>query len=396
MPRWRTKKTRHIRFNMEQLRQVLADSLNQQLMHMVISNRRNAQAGRKVVVRPYEERGKVMFQFAEYRDNQVFHRNLESCEALEHIMELLRLTYKQLEFSTSDREYHVLVSKKGKATIKSRPQNRIRKMDLAHNRKKQYLLPEDEVIPFLVELGVQTPDGKIVDKKYRKYRQINRFLEFIRDVLPGLPKDREITIIDFGCGKSYLTFAMYYYLKVKNGYAVRMIGLDLKADVIRHCNELAQKFGYDKLRFFEGDISSYEGVDQVDMVVTLHACDTATDYALDKAVRWGAKVILSVPCCQHEVNRQIASELLQPVLKYGIVKERMAALVTDAIRANLLEQCGYAVQILEFIDMEHTPKNLLIRAVKTGKRQGDVEGFRTMCDALHLHTTFENLLKQKG
>lgn len=381
---------------MEKLREVLMAGLDQQLLHMVISNRRKADVGRKVVVRPYEDRGKVRFQFAEYRNNQVFHRNMERNEALEHIIELLRLEYKQMEFATSERQYHVLVSKKGKATIKSRPQNQMKKIDLAHNRKKQYILPEGEAIPFLIELGVQTPDGKIVDKKYKKYRQINRFLEFIKDVLPELPKDREITILDFGCGKSYLTFAMYYYLKIQNGYSVRMIGLDLKTDVIRHCNELAERFGYDKLTFLEGDISSYEGVEQVDMVVTLHACDTATDYALDKAVKWGTKVILSVPCCQHEVNGQIASDLLQPVLKYGIIKERISALLTDAIRANLLEQCGYAVQILEFIDMEHTPKNLLIRAIKTGKKHGSTESYRAMCESMNLCITLESLLKQKG
>lgn len=381
---------------MEKLREVLMAGLDQQLLHMVISNRRKADAARKVVVRPYEDHGKVRFQFAEYRNNQVFHRNMERNEALEHIIELLCLEYKQMEFATSERQYHVLVSKKGKATIKSRPQNQMKKIDLAHNRKKQYILPESEAIPFLIELGVQTPEGKIVDKKYKKYRQINRFLEFIKDVLPELPKDREITILDFGCGKSYLTFAMYYYLKIQNGYSVRMIGLDLKTDVIRHCNELAERFGYDRLTFLEGDISSYEGVEQVDMVVTLHACDTATDYALDKAVKWGAKVILSVPCCQHEVNGQIASDLLQPVLKYGIMKERISALLTDAIRANLLEQCGYAVQILEFIDMEHTPKNLLIRAIKTGKKHGSTESYRAMCEAMNLCTTLESLLKQKG
>ena len=158
-------------------------------------------------------------------------------------------------------------------------------MDLTHNRKKRYLLPEDEPVPFLVELGVQTPEGRVRDKKYKKFRQINRFLDFIRDVLPALPKDREITIVDFGCGKSYLTFAMYYFLNVQKGYRVRMIGLDLKADVIRHCNELAEKFKYRDLTFIEGDIRSFEGVEQVDMVVTLHACDTATDFALDQAVR---------------------------------------------------------------------------------------------------------------
>ncbi len=168
----------------------------------------------------------------------------------------------------------------------------------------------------------------------------------------------------------YLTFAMYYYLKIMNGYRVRMIGLDLKSDVIQHCNELAKRFDYEELTFLEGDISSFEGVNQVDMVVTLHACDTATDFALDKAIRWGAKVILSVPCCQHEVNAQLKNDRMQPIFKYGIIKERMAALMTDALRANLLEQAGYETQILEFIELEHTPKNLLIRAVKTDKNKG--------------------------
>lgn len=211
---------------------------------------------------------------------------------------------------------------------------------------------------------MQTKEGKIVHSRYDKFRQMNRFLEFIEDIVPELPKDRESVIIDFGCGKSYLTFAMYYYLHELKHYDVRIIGLDLKADVIAHCQQLAEDYGYEKLTFLTGDIADYDGVDHVDMVVTLHACDTATDYALDKAVRWGAKVILSVPCCQHEVNRQIENELLQPVLKYGLIKERMSALLTDAIRANLLEEAGYQVQVLEFIDMEHTPKNILIRAVK--------------------------------
>lgn len=206
-----------------------------------------------------------------------------------------------------------------------------------------------------------TPEGKIVHSKYDKFRQINRFLEFVEDIREELPKDREVTILDFGCGKSYLTFALYYYLKVLHGLDIRIIGLDLKEDVIEHCDALARDYGYDKLKFLTGDIASYTGEDCVDMVVTLHACDTATDFALEKAVRWGAKVILSVPCCQHELNRQIHQEVLEPVLKYGLIRERMAALVTDALRAGVLEEQGDEVQILEFIDMEHTPKNILIR-----------------------------------
>lgn len=201
-----------------------------------------------------------------------------------------------------------------------------------------------------------TQEGKIVNSKYDKFRQINRFLEFVEDIMPQLDRTREVTIIDFGCGKSYLTFAMYYYLKILQGLDIHMIGLDLKEDVIEKCNGLAKGYGYDKLEFYIGDIASYEGVDHVDMVVTLHACDTATDYALAKAVKWGAEVILSVPCCQHELNGQIQNDILEPVLKYGLIKERMAALLTDAFRAGRLEEEGYNVQILEFIDMEHTPK----------------------------------------
>ena len=257
-------------------------------------------------------------------------------------------------------------------------------------------MPENEPIPFLIELGVQAEDGRIRDKKQKKFRQINRFLEFIRDVSDKLPKDKELTIVDFGCGKSYLTFAMYYYLKIMNGYRVRMIGLDLKSDVIQHCNELAKRFGYEELTFLEGDISSFEGVNQVDMVVTLHACDTATDFALAKAVGWKAKVILSVPCCQHEVNRQIANETLAPLFSYGLIKERMAALVTDAMRAEYLKREGYDTQILEFIDMEHTPKNILIRAIYTGNKGKNTEAIRTCEEMLHIDPMLGRLLDQQN
>ena len=185
--------------------------------------------------------------------------------------------------------------------------------------------------------------------------------------LPQLDSGRELMIVDFGCGKSYLTFAMYYYLHELKNYDIRVIGLDLKKDVIEHCGQLAKRYGYDKLTFLEGDIADYEGVQSVDMVVTLHACDTATDYALAKAIGWDAKVILSVPCCQHEMNSQIQNQVLAPIMEYGMLKERFAALVTDGLRAKYLEAAGYDAQVLEFIDMEHTPKNILLRAVKTGK-----------------------------
>lgn len=239
-------------------------------------------------------------------------------------------------------------------------------------------------------LNVQL-EGKVVKSRYDKFRQINRFLEFIEDVLPNLDPNRTNTIIDFGCGKSYLTFAMYYYLHVLKKYSIRVIGLDLKKDVIALCNRLSKKFGFENLTFLHGDIAGYEGVDQVDMVVTLHACDTATDYALAKAVKWGAKVILSVPCCQHEINKQIQNDLLSPVLQYGLLKERMSALLTDGIRGQLLEMAGYRTQILEFIDMEHTPKNIMIRAIRQGKK-ADGAALETMMKELHVKPTLYGLL----
>jgi len=241
-----------------------------------------------------------------------------------------------------------------------------------------------------------TKEGKIVRTRYDKFRQINRFLEFIEDILPQLPSDREITILDFGCGKSYLTFAMYYYFRELKKLDVNIIGLDLKEDVIAICNGLAERYGYEKLHFYQGDIASYTGRDEVDMVVTLHACDTATDYALEKAVKWNAKVILSVPCCQHELNRQIANKELYPIMDYGILKERMAALLTDGIRAKLLENAGYETQILEFIDMEHTPKNLLIRAVKRQEGSKKLpEELKACMEAYHVKPTLADLLTEK-
>lgn len=260
-------------------------------------------------------------------------------------------------------------------------------------------------VPFLQDLGVMTQDGKIVHTRFDKFRQINRFLEFIEDILPQLDRGRELTILDFGCGKSYLTFAMYYYLHELKKYDIRIIGLDLKSEVIRHCNELAEKYRYEKLQFLEGDIADYEGVNRVDMVVTLHACNTATDYALAKAVGWNAKVILSVPCCQHEINEQFEAgetpEVLAAVMEYGLLRERFAALVTDGLRAKYLESEGYETQVLEFIDMEHTPKNILLRAVRRGKTDGAIEAESRKkleeCEAfLNIQPTLGRLLSEKS
>ena len=379
---------------MDRLKHILEEQLDENLSQIIISNPRRAATAQKIKIRPVLLKEKLFFQASEYRGKQVFHENLEKEPAMEYIMAQMERSFGQLVLESKTKTVTMLVSKKGTVTIKQKARkNEIKPGELSHNRKKRYIIEEGKAVPFLVDLGVQTKDGKIVNSRYDKFRQINRFLEFIQDIVEELPKGREITIVDFGCGKSYLTFAMYHYLKVMKGFDIRVIGLDLKEDVIAYCNELKDRYGYEKLSFTTGDIAGYTGVDAVDMVVTLHACDTATDYALEKAVKWGASVILSVPCCQHELNFQIKNEALSPVLKYGLLKERMAALVTDGLRAELLEQCGYDTQVLEFIDMEHTPKNILIRGVKRNReRKPDFGKYNRCCKALGVDPTLGRLL----
>lgn len=367
---------------------IIGENLEIDFIDMIISNPIKGNDINKITVRPVAIKGRELYQVCEYRNNQVFHKNVEKDTLTGLLDQWMGTAMKQLLLRTGKKEITLLISSKGKETLKvkqkkSGEEKEQIQRNTSHNREKTYIIPEGTFVPFLYDLGVITKEGKIVREKYDKFRQINRFLEFVEDVLPALKKDKELTVLDFGCGKSYLTFAMYYYLKTVKGYSVRIIGLDLKKEVIANCNALAQKYGYDKLNFLTGDIADYEGIDSVDMVVTLHACDTATDYALYKAVKWGAQVILSVPCCQHELNRQIKNEILNPILQYGLVKERIAALATDGLRAELLEAAGYKTQILEFIDMEHTPKNILIRGVKRSDSDGDDrEGNRQMVKKL--------------
>ncbi|SHO49408.1 class I SAM-dependent methyltransferase [Anaerocolumna xylanovorans] len=356
---------------------IIGENLNIDFIDMIISNPVKGKDINKITVRPVTIKGKELYQVCEYRNNQVFHKNVDKDTLIGLLDQWMGKEMKQLLLRTGKSQVTLLVSSKGKETLKVKQQKAgEEKAELqkstAHNREKVYIIQEGTFVPFLFDLGVITKEGKIVKDKYDKFRQINRFLEFVEDVLPALKKDKELTVLDFGCGKSYLTFAMYYYLKTVKGYSVRIIGLDLKKEVIANCNALAQKYGYDRLNFLTGDIADYEGINSVDMVVTLHACDTATDYALYKAIKWGAQVILSVPCCQHELNKQINNEILNPILQYGLIKERIAALATDGLRAELLEAAGYKTQILEFIDMEHTPKNILIRGVK--RNDSDTDG----------------------
>ena len=385
---------------MNQIEELLKRVLTSLLVDMVISSARGGGDFIKIKVRPVMIRDSLYFQVSRYTDKQVFHENMTAEDALETLSGWILHDFRQAQIRMQDEMVTVLVSKKGKATIKSKKAACIETQNLEHNRKKQYIIEEGTAVPFMIDLGVMTESGKIIRTRYDKYRQINRFLEFIEDILPELPTDRTVHIIDFGCGKSYLTFAMYYYLKVLKHYDIRITGLDLKQKVIEDCQALADRYGYDGLQFLCGDIADYNGTDEVDMVVTLHACDTATDYALYKAVKWHASVILSVPCCQHELNRKVQCETLSGAFQYGLIKERTAALMTDAMRGQLLEMKGYKTQLLEFIDMEHTPKNILIRGVKSkgllpkAARKQQMENYQKCRDFFGAELTLEKLFKE--
>lgn len=376
--------------------QLLDICISDKLIDMVISGQKNKSEDKavKVRIRPVILKNEIEYQASEFVGRKVLHSNHSAADVKKKIIDYMTEDFKQAQINMTDAAATILSSKSKTLTCKYKKAGQLKvQRDLSHNRTKKYIIQEGKPVAFMIDLGVMGQDGKIIRTRYDKFRQINRFLEYIEDILPKLDKERELTIIDFGCGKSYLTFAMYYYLKELKGYNIRIIGLDLKADVIEHCNELRTRYGYDKLDFYVGDIATYKDVDKVDMVVTLHACDIATDYALAKAVKWGAEVILSVPCCQHEANRTIKSDILSPVMDYGILKERMAAIVTDAARAKPLTANGYDTQILEFIDMEHTPKNLLIRAVKGGKEDISArEKTKDMLEALNLELTIDKLI----
>ncbi|MCK5129653.1 MAG: SAM-dependent methyltransferase [Clostridiales bacterium] len=301
-----------------------------------------------------------MYHVTKHTATQVFHENITDIK--EYVLQQFAV-FKQGSFFTDNYTYSVKISKKGKVLVSKTKAENTNSTNNTHNRQKNYILQEGMDIPALRDIGVFTPDGRVVKAMYSKYRQINRFLEIVDDAI----RDREyktLSILDFGCGKSYLTFILYYYLTELRDIDVHMIGLDLKEDVIQNCNIIAKKYAYDSLRFEVGDINTYQADKKIDMVISLHACDLATDYALYNAVKWNAKMIFAVPCCQHEVNKQINTEDLGILTRYGLIKERVSSLMTDAIRANMLTYSGYKTQIIEFVDFEHSPKNILIRAVK--------------------------------
>ena len=349
---------------MSELRQYLETMLKAEPQKIIISNPfSKSEEYKKIII---ENKGKS-YQIAKYTDKQVFHENISLEDLLERCLVLAENRYKQINGMSATEEHIILISKKGKCNYKVKKTAtdvvKLSAKSQSHNRQKNYILKEGMNIAPLVDMGVFTKDGKVVNAMYDKYKQINRFIEIIDDEVSNL-KVEELNVIDFGCGKSYLTFVVYYYLTEVMNHKVNMIGLDLKEDVIKKCNQAAEKYNYTNLKFEVGDVNGFKAPFDVDMVITLHACDTATDFALYNAIQWKAKMVFSVPCCQHELNKQIKPNDLTILSRYGIIKERFSALATDAIRANLLEYCGYKTQLLEFIDFEHTPKNILIRAVR--------------------------------
>ncbi len=367
---------------------------------MIISKPRNAtELYKKIVI----DKKKDYYQIAKYTDKQVFHENVPQNGLLAACVGLTYGHFGQVNAWSDIRESYILISKKGSATLKHSKIKAAQTTAVSsdtHNRKKNYILEEGTLIPPLVDMGVFTKDGKVVRSMYDKFKQINRFIEMIDDAVKTSSLD-EIHVIDFGCGKSYLTFILYYYLTEVRKMKARIIGLDLKADVIKHCNEVAHKYGYDGLTFEMGDINGYKAPFDVDMVITLHACDTATDYALYNAITWNAKMIFSVPCCQHELNSQIQTNAFSILTDYGIIKERFSALATDAIRGKLLEYCGYKTQLLEFIDFAHTPKNILIRAVKRpitpkNAREKALTEVDALCNEFQFRPTLFQLIFEKN
>ncbi len=378
---------------MNEITSCLAQIFQEHPLKIILSNPRQG-AFQKIIL----EKRSDGYSAEKFTDKQAFHEKITVAQLPDYCAGQLAC-FRQLNAWTAQAEYQIRISKKGKVLLGKNRLQESPKIREEHNRKKTYLLEEGQVIEPLVDMGIFSKEGRVIHAMYDKYRQINRFLELVDDAVKrtGLEKLR---IIDFGCGKSYLTFVLYYYLTFVRGLEADITGLDLKADVIEKCRLAAQKYGYTRLHFKVGDINGYQADGPVDLVLSLHACDTATDYALLNAVCWGAKIILSVPCCQHELCEQLNSPELALFQRYGIVKERSAALMTDAIRANLLEACGYKTQLLEFVDLEHTPKNILIRAVRSRispeHRRKMLDEVERLNACFQLDPTLLRLLKENG
>ena len=372
---------------MEELDELLTDLFASDRLHRaVLSKPRSAEVPAKTTIDPVELRGETAYRFTAHLSDRTTHENLAPDAARERLGALLT-DYGQGLLQGAEADWQVL----GETVLRRPPSRPVARR--GHDRRKQYLLEEGTPVPFLVELGVMTPDGAVRKSRYDKFRQVNRFLELVDDVVPSLRSEGTLRVVDFGCGKSYLTFAIHHLLTELRGRRVEIVGLDLKQDVIAACASFAEHSGAAGLHFERGDIASYEAGDDVDLVVSLHACDTATDEALAQAVRWHADAILAVPCCQKEAYRQLESRLLAPLLRHGLAKERFASLVTDTLRAQLLELAGYRTQLVEFVPLEHTAKNVLIRAVKGPRAGADVRrAYEDLRDSLGLDPALERLL----
>ena len=340
------------------------------LTKAVFSQPTEANGAKKIELRPLLLKGERRYQAERFEGTKAFHENFTESALLAWAEERLEGRYRQVLLVTETESRQFILKrdgsykKTGSAAALPRPAGA-----QGHNREKDYILREGEEIPALVDLGVFTKDYRIVKARYDKFRQINRFVELVAQ---DVREDGDtIRILDFGCGKSYLTFILYYYFAVRRGLKTEIIGYDLKADVVERCNEIAERYGYEGLRFEVADVTRDRLAEtKIDMVVTLHACDTATDYALAYAVKHGVRHIFSVPCCQHEVNLSIQKGgELDLLLEHGIIKERVSALLTDAIRAAVLEDAGFEVDVIEFVDFAHSPKNLMLRARYTGKHR---------------------------
>ncbi len=316
---------------------------------------------KKVTLRPVTIKGEYMYQAEYIYEKKVTHENIPFFDGIDFAVSLIQNEFKQVNLLTENEDIQILASKPEKPRITRRETKR-EAAKLQHDNRKNYMIPDGKPCDFLIRLGVMSEEGKVFKKHYAKFRQINRFLEISDDCFRYLPEKGRLRIIDFGCGKSYLTFALYHYLRILRSRDVEIIGLDLKEDVIDFCNSVAGELGYEHLKFIHGDIADYES-SGADMVVTLHACDTATDFALINAVKWHSKVILSVPCCQHELFSQIQEPVNDAMLKYGIIKDKFTELLTDGLRGLKLEAAGYSVNMIEFTSLEHTSKNIMIKAV---------------------------------
>ena len=382
---------------MEELKRTLEEVFKNEIIKIVISNKvKKDEKYNKIAINLKENNKNKFYQIEKFTDKQVFHENIKINEISDKVSELIFGNYKQMTAWSNNEIFDLKISKKGKIFLGKKKNDNSKIVAKGHNKEKNYILKEGMIIEPLIDLGVFTKEGKVVNSKYDKYKQINRFIEIIDDEIKKNDY-KELTILDFGCGKSYLTFVLYYYfVKIKN-INVKMIGLDLKEDVIKKCNDIAKRYNYENLHFELGDINGFKYNNKVDMVITLHACDTATDYALYNAIKWNAKMIFSVPCCQHELNHQMKPENLNILTRYGIVQERVAALMTDAVRGNLLEAVGYKTQLLEFIDISHSPKNILIRASKGNvskqKIEKSLDEVNKLMNEFNFNPTLYNLLK---